>query len=71
MTPLEKLNAIAARLVQEGEGQRGNLGIRLKESATQIRGAVAAIRNALEAAEPKAATPERLRLILGDEGEAG
>jgi hypothetical protein len=64
---LDKLNAVAARLVQEGEAARGSMGIRLKESATEIRGAVATIRAALEAAVPKPAKPARLQLIVGDE----
>jgi hypothetical protein len=67
MNPLDKLNAVAARIVQEAESVRGNMGVRLKESAAQIRGAVATIRAALEEAAPKAAKPGRLRLILGDE----
>ena len=68
MSPLEKLNAAAARLVQEATTLRGQQEIRLKEIATTIRGAVAAIRTALEATSTR---PQHARhnLIVGDEAE--
>lgn len=66
MSPLEKLNATAARLVQIGEGERGSLSNRLKEAAAEIRCAAAAIRNALEAKGTKGRHP-RFDLIVGDE----
>jgi hypothetical protein len=66
MSPLEKLTACAAKLVQEADRQNGNLAIRLRESAATIRGAVATIRTALEGSERKPQHP-RFGLIVGDE----
>lgn len=70
MSPLEKLNAAATRLVQEGDAQHGPLGNRLKATAAEIRCAVAAIRTALEPKGTKGRHP-RFDLIVGDEGVSG
>lgn len=70
MTPLEKLNAAATRLVQEAEAQHGTLAIRLRETAATIRGATATIRAALEASTAPVRRV-RLNLITGDESEGG
>lgn len=65
MSPLEKLNAAAARLIQEAGAMRGQQEIRIKEIATTIRGATAAIRTALEGNNRRPQHP-RFGLILGD-----
>ena len=67
MSPLEKLNAAAARLVQEATTLRGQQEIRLKEISSTIRGAAAAIRTALEGNDRR---PQhtRFNLIVGDKG---
>ena len=70
MSPIEKLNAAAARLVQEGAAVRGSLGNRLAATAAEIRCAVAAICNALEAKGTKGRHP-RFNLIVGDETTDG
>jgi hypothetical protein len=66
MTPLEKLNAAAARLIQMAGPMRDHEQIRIKEIAATIRGAVATIRTALEGNERKPQHP-RFGLIVGDE----
>ena len=67
MSPLEKLNAAAARLIQEAGAMRGQQEIRIKEIASTIRGATAAIRTALESNDRR---PQhtRFNLVVGDEG---
>jgi hypothetical protein len=67
MSPLEKLNAAATRLVQESASQHGNLAVRLRETAATIRGAVASIRTALEGDDRKPRNP-KFMMIVGDEG---
>jgi hypothetical protein len=72
MSPLEKLNAAAARLVSEAAGCRDRqMSIRLTETAATIRAAVASIRRALEEAAGPTGKKARERLILGDEVEVG
>ncbi len=67
MTPLETLNAAAARLVQEADALGGvKLAIRLKETAATIRGSVASIRRALEPDGIRGRHP-KFTLIVGDE----
>ncbi|HUN01060.1 MAG TPA: hypothetical protein PLI96_11335 [Halothiobacillus sp.] len=69
MNPLEKLNAAAARLIQDADSCRDrSLSIRLKETAATIRGAVLTIRTALEGPAIPAAKRRRFDLIVGDEG---
>lgn len=70
MSPLEKLTAAAARLVQEGDAGRGTLGNRLTATAAEIRCAVATIRNALEATGTRG-RHQKFGLIVGDEGGGG
>lgn len=67
MSPLDKITAAAARLVQDGDAVRGNLGNRLKATTAELRCAVAAIRNALEAQGTKGRHP-KFNHIVGDEG---
>ncbi len=67
MNPLEALTAAAARLVQEGQAQRGALGVRLTETAATIRCAVATIRAIIQADASPAGKRVRQRLIVGDE----
>jgi hypothetical protein len=64
---LEALTAAAARLVQEGQLQRGALGVRLTETAATIRCAAAAIRAAIEADNTARGKRVRQRLVMGDE----
>jgi hypothetical protein len=66
LSPLERLTAAGARLVQKAEGQQGPLAIRLKEIAATIRGSVASIRTALEGTERSPRHP-KFALIVGDE----
>jgi len=66
MAPLEKLNAAAARLIQEAEAAHGKQEHRLKEIASTIRGAVATIRTALDCTERRPQHP-KFPLIAGDE----
>ncbi len=66
MSPLEKLLAVANRLFQEGESQRGAIENRLKADAASIRCAVATIRNALEARGTKG-RHAKFDLIVGDD----
>jgi len=66
MAPLEKLNAAAARLVQEAAGQHGKLAVLLRETAATIRGSVASIRTALEGDDRKPRHPKFVS-IVGDE----
>jgi hypothetical protein len=69
MSPLEKLNAVAARLVSEADACRDRqMSVRLKENAAAIRGAVASIRNAIDPPPLKGSKRVRERLIVGDEG---
>lgn len=70
MSPLEKLNAAAARLVQEGAAVRGALGNRLSATAAEIRCAVAEIRNALEEKGTKGRHP-KFDLVVGDQQAVG
>jgi hypothetical protein len=65
MTPLETLNAAAARLIQMSGAMRDHDKIRIKEIAASIRGATATIRNALEATATKP-RHSRFNLIVGD-----
>ncbi len=67
MNPLESLTAAAARLVQEGQVQRGALGVRLCETAATIRCAVATIRALIEADGTARGKRVRQRLVMGGE----
>jgi hypothetical protein len=65
MSPLEKLNAAAARLVQKGAAVRGAVGNRLTATAAEIRCAVADIRNTLVPKGTKGRHP-KFDLIAGN-----
>ncbi len=64
MNPLDKIAAAAARIFQESESLNRPAQIRVREAVAQIRGALATLRQALDAPAGK---PARERLILGDE----
>lgn len=66
MTPIDKLNAAAARLVQEANAQHGPLAVRLRETAGTIRSCVATIRTALEGNDRHPRHPKFV-LVVGDE----
>ncbi|WP_234731092.1 hypothetical protein [Acidocella facilis] len=67
MTPLEKLGATAARLIQQAESAPAPHRIRMAEAAAAIRGAMAEIRAVLEPTRTRPGHPKRARIV----GEPG